>query len=55
MSLSERHGGFWAQAVKLTIIDGRGTVHDVLTGDEDFPWMFASMGQFGLILEATLR
>ena len=55
VSLSERHGGFWAQAVKLTIIDGRGRVHDVLPGDEDFPWMFASMGQFGLILEATLR
>ena len=55
VSLSERHGGFWAQAVKLTIIDGRGRVHDILPGDEDFPWMFASMGQFGLILEATLR
>ena len=55
VSLSERHGGFWAQVAKLRIIDGRGTVHDVLPGDEDFPWMFASMGQFGLILEATLR
>ncbi len=55
VSLSERHGGFWAQAAKLTIIDGRGLVHDILPGDEDFPWMFASMGQFGLILEATLR
>ena len=55
VSVSERHGGFWAQVAKLTIIDGRGTVHEVLPGDEEFPWMFASMGQFGLILEATLR
>ena len=55
VSLSERHGGFWAQVVKLRIIDGRGRVHDLLPGDEDFPWMFASMGQFGLVLEATLR
>ena len=55
VSLSERHGGFWAQVAKLTIIDGRGRVHDILSGDEDFPWIFASMGQFGLILEATLR
>ena len=55
VSLSERHGGFWAQVAKLTIIDGRGRVHDLLPGDADFPWMFASMGQFGLILEATLR
>ena len=55
VSLSETHGGFWAQTAKLKIIDGRGTVHDILPGDEDFPWIFASMGQFGLILEATLR
>ena len=55
VSLSERYGGFWAQVARLKIIDGCGEVHDVLPGDEDFPWIFASMGQFGLILEATLR
>ncbi len=55
VSLSERHGGFWAQVARLTFIDGRGDVHDIGPGDADFPWMFASMGQFGLILEVTLR
>ena len=55
VSLSERYGGFWAQVTRLKIIDGCGEVHDILPGDEDFPWIFASMGQFGLILEATLR
>ena len=55
VSLSERYGGFWAQVARLKTIDGCGEVHDILPGDEDFPWIFASMGQFGLILEATLR
>ena len=55
VSLSETHGGLWAQVARLTIIDGRGAVHDIASGDPDFPWMFASMGQFGLILEVTLR
>ena len=55
VSLSERHGGLWAQVARLMIVDGRGTVHDILSGDADFLWMFASMGQFGLILEVTLR
>ena len=55
VSLSERHGGFWAQVAGLTFIDGRGEVHEIRPGDTDFPWMFASMGQFGLLLEVTLR
>ncbi len=55
ISLSEKFGGLWAQVAQLKIIDGRGKVHDILSKDEDFRWMFASMGQFGLILEVTLR
>ena len=55
VSLSEIYGGFWAQVARLKIIDGCGEVHEILPGNEHFPWMFASMGQFGLILEATLR
>lgn len=54
-SLSEKYGGFWAQVAQLAIIDGRGRVHEIRPGDAAFPWMFASMGQFGLILEVTLR
>ena len=55
VSLSERHGGLWAQVARLKIVDGLGKVHDIPANHPDFPWMFASMGQFGLILEATLR
>ena len=55
VSLSEKHGGLWAQVAQVTIIDGRGDVHDIRAGDTAFPWIFASMGQFGLILEVTLR
>ena len=55
VSLSERYGGLWAQVARLSMIDGRGEVHDIFPGAADFPWMFASMGQFGLVLEVTLR
>ena len=55
VSVSEKHGGFWANATRLVMIDGRGRVHDICAGDRDFPWIFASMGQFGLILKVTLR
>ena len=55
ISVSERHGGFWVHVARIRLIDGRGNVHDILHDDADFPWIFASMGQFGLILELTLR
>ena len=55
VSVSEQYGGLWAQVARITMIDGRGAVRDILPGDKDFPWIFASMGQFGLILEVTLR
>ncbi|MDE0334204.1 MAG: FAD-binding protein [Defluviicoccus sp.] len=54
-SLSEKYGGLWAQVAELTMIDGRGRLHSFRPGDRDFPWIFASMGQFGLLLEVTLR
>ena len=54
-SISERHGGFWANVAKVTLIDGRGLLREVAAGEADFPWIFASMGQFGLILEVELR
>ncbi len=54
-SLSEQYGGLWAQVTRLRLVDGLGTVHDIRAGDDEFPWTFASMGLFGLILEVTLR
>lgn len=55
VSISERYGGFWAHVARITIIDGCGRMHEVVSCDADFPWLFASMGQLGLILEVTLR
>ena len=55
VSISERHGGFWAHVAKIKLIDGHGRVREFADGDAVFPWLFASMGQFGLILEVTLR
>ena len=55
VSVSERYGGFWAHVARLSMIDGRGDVHDIAAADPDFHWIFASMGQFGLVLEVTLR
>ena len=54
VSISERHGGFWAHVARITMIDGRGNVREFAAGEADFPWLFASMGQFGLILEVKL-
>ena len=55
VSLSEKYGGQWAQVARLKMIDGRGRVRDFFPDDDEFRWIFASMGQFGLILEVTLR
>ncbi len=54
VSVSELYGGLWAHLARIKLIDGRGNVHEFLSGDDEFPWLFAAMGQFGLILEATL-
>ena len=55
VSISEQHGGFWAHVARITMVDGCGHVHEFAPEDADFPWLFASMGQFGLILEVKLR
>ena len=55
VSLSEKYGGIWANVARIAMIDGRGRLHRIRSGDPDFPWIFGSMGQFGLILEIALR
>lgn len=55
VSISETHGGFWAHVEALTLIDGRGELHELTAEESDFYWIFAAMGQFGLILDVTLR
>lgn len=55
VSISETHGGFWAHVTALTLIDGSGELHELSPKDSDFYWIFAGMGQFGLVLDVTLR
>lgn len=55
VSISETHGGFWAHVEALTLIDGCGELHNLTPEDSDFYWIFAAMGQFGLVLDVTLR
>lgn len=48
------HGGFWNNVVSLRFIDGRGRLHTVTPADALFPWLFGSMGQLGVIVDARL-
>lgn len=52
---SGRHGGFWETVAALTLVSGDGRRLTSRPGDELFPWLFGSMGQLGIICEATLR
>jgi FAD/FMN-containing dehydrogenase len=51
---SDVHGGFWDNVVEVTFIDGRGELHRTSRDDPLFPWLFGSMGQLGVIVEARL-
>jgi FAD/FMN-containing dehydrogenase len=51
---SGTHGGFWDNVLELTLVDGRGELRRVTAEDPLFPWLFGSMGQLGIIAEATL-
>jgi hypothetical protein len=52
---SLKYGGFWETVVALTLISGDGQQMTVRPGDALFPWLFGSMGQLGIVAEATLR
>jgi FAD/FMN-containing dehydrogenase len=51
---SGEHGGFWDNVLELTLVDGRGELRRVTPDDALFPWLFGSMGQLGIVAEATL-
>jgi FAD/FMN-containing dehydrogenase len=53
--LSELHGGFWENVMSVTLIDGMGERRVIERGHDDFPWLFGSYGQLGVMVEATLR
>lgn len=54
-SISEMHGGFWEHVASVTLVDGRGRLHEIDEQDPRFPWLFASCGQLGLMIEARLK
>jgi hypothetical protein len=55
LSVSEMHGGFWEHVHAIDLVDGTGTRCRIAEDDPDFPWLFASCGQFGVILEVELK
>jgi FAD/FMN-containing dehydrogenase len=51
---SKIHGGFWNNVVALKFVDGTGRLREVAASEPLFPWLFGSMGQLGILVEATL-
>lgn len=51
---SAEHGGLWDNVTQVLLVDGRGELRRIGAGDAEFPWLFGSMGQLGVIVEVTL-
>ena len=51
---SAAYGGFWDNVVEIGLADGCGHLRRVAAADPLFPWLFGSMGQLGVFLEARL-
>lgn len=51
---SSVHGAFWDNVLSITIVDGRGEPREISASHAHFPWLFGSMGQLGIVAEATL-
>lgn len=47
--------GFWEAVTEVTIATGEGVLRKIARTEPDFRWLFGSMGQLGLIVEATVR
>jgi FAD/FMN-containing dehydrogenase len=52
---SREHGGFWETIEEVTLVDGAGEVRRIRRQDPDFKWIFGSMGQLGIVIEARIR
>jgi hypothetical protein len=48
------YGGFWENVAEIKLIDGQGNLLTVDRDDDLFSWLFGSMGQLGIIVEAKL-
>lgn len=51
---SSVYGGFWDNVLEMRFVDGRGKLHRVGPADALFPWLFGSMGQLGVQVDARL-
>jgi FAD/FMN-containing dehydrogenase len=51
---SAEHGGFWDNVLEIRLIDGRGELLCMNSDHKTFPWLFGSMGQLGVVVEARL-
>jgi FAD/FMN-containing dehydrogenase len=51
---SVRFGGFWDAVDEVALVDGCGELRRIQRRDAVFPWLFGSMGQLGLVVEARL-
>jgi len=52
---SAQYGGFWENVESVEMVDGRGRELVIGRDDPDFPWLFGSMGQLGVIVSVKLR
>jgi FAD/FMN-containing dehydrogenase len=51
---SHRNGGFWNTVEAVTLVTAAGHVRNIRRGEPEFPWLFGSMGQFGVVSEMEL-
>lgn len=54
-SMSAKNGGFWETVLEISMVTGGGELRKISYTDGLFPWLFGSMGQFGVFFELTLR
>lgn len=47
--------GFWEAVTEVAIVTGTGVLRRIRRHEDDFRWLFGSAGQFGVIVEATVR
>jgi FAD/FMN-containing dehydrogenase len=51
---SSVYGGFWDNVLEMQFVDGLGKLHRVTPAEAIFPWLFGSMGQLGVLINARL-
>lgn len=49
-----RYGGFWTTVLSVTVVSGAGEVRVIRKGEPEFPWLFGSYGQLGIVVDLTL-